>query len=76
LITAVTKWEHYLLGSSFTIKTDQISHKYLLEQKIHTTLQHWGLSKLLGLDYTIEYKKGLKIEWLMLSLELKGKMGN
>jgi hypothetical protein len=57
LITVIIKWKQYLLGSSFTIKTDQISLKYLLEQKIHTTLQHKGLSKLLGLDYTIEYKK-------------------
>jgi RNase H-like domain found in reverse transcriptase/Reverse transcriptase (RNA-dependent DNA polymerase)/Integrase zinc binding domain len=60
LITAVTKWKHYLLGSRFTIKTDQISLKNLLEQKIHTTLQHRGLSKLLGLNYTIEYKKGVE----------------
>jgi hypothetical protein len=34
--------------------------KYLLEQKIHTTLQHRGLSKLLGFDYTNQYKKGIK----------------
>jgi RNase H-like domain found in reverse transcriptase len=58
LITAVIKWKHYVLGSHFIIKTNQISLKNLLEQKIHTTLQHRGLSKLLSLDYTIEYKKG------------------
>jgi RNase H-like domain found in reverse transcriptase/Reverse transcriptase (RNA-dependent DNA polymerase) len=58
LITVVTKWKHYLLGSHFIIKTYQISLKNLLEQKIHTTLQHRGLSKLLDLNYTIEYKKG------------------
>jgi RNase H-like domain found in reverse transcriptase len=57
LIMAVSKWKHYLLDTPFTIKTDQISLKHLLEQKIHTSLQHRGFSKLLGFDYTIEYKK-------------------
>jgi RNase H-like domain found in reverse transcriptase len=57
LIVAVTKWKHYLIGRSFTIRTDQISLKHLLEQKIHTAFQHRGLSKLLGFDYKIECKK-------------------
>jgi RNase H-like domain found in reverse transcriptase len=59
LIIAVSKWKHYLIGSSFIIKTDQINLKHLLEQEIYTTLQHRGLSKLLGFDYTIEYKKDI-----------------
>jgi RNase H-like domain found in reverse transcriptase/Reverse transcriptase (RNA-dependent DNA polymerase)/Integrase zinc binding domain len=59
LITAVTKWKHYLIGNEFVIKTDQISLKHLLEQKANTALQHRGLSKLLGLHYRIEYKKGV-----------------
>lgn len=46
------------MGSKFIIRTDHISLNYLLEQKINTASQHKGLSKLLGLDYTIEYKKG------------------
>lgn len=58
LLTAITKWRHYLMGSRFIIKTYHISLKYLLEQKINTASQHKGLSKLLGLDYTIEYIKG------------------
>ncbi|KAJ1688260.1 hypothetical protein LUZ63_019650 [Rhynchospora breviuscula] len=58
LLTAVSKWRHYISTKSFVIRTDQISLKHLLEQKIHTAMQHKGLSKLLGLDYTIEYKKG------------------
>ncbi|KAJ1702159.1 hypothetical protein LUZ63_001938 [Rhynchospora breviuscula] len=58
VLTAVTKWRHYISPKPFIIKTDQISLKHLLEQKIHTAMQHKGLSKLLGLDYTIEYKKG------------------
>ncbi|KAJ4757727.1 polyprotein [Rhynchospora pubera] len=58
LLTAVKKWRHYLIGQPFVIKTDQISLKHLLEQKVHTALQHKSLCVLLGLDYTIEYKKG------------------
>ncbi|KAJ4788261.1 polyprotein [Rhynchospora pubera] len=60
LLTAVSKWRHYISNRPFVIKTDQISLKHLLEQKIHTAMQHKGLSKLLGLDYTIEYKKGVE----------------
>lgn len=46
------------MGGKFVIRTDHISLKYLLEQKLNTSIQHKGLSKLLGLDYVIEYKKG------------------
>ena len=60
LFTAVTKWKHYLLGGEFIIRTDQISLKYLLEQRVNTPMQHKGLSKLLGLNYKIEYKRGLE----------------
>lgn len=47
------------MGRHFTIKTDHHSLKFLLEQKITTTLQQKGLTKLLGLDYSIQYKKGI-----------------
>jgi RNase H-like domain found in reverse transcriptase/Integrase zinc binding domain len=60
LLTAVTKWRHYLQGNPFTIKTDHISLKHLLEQRLTHTLQHKSLCKLLGLDYKIEYKKGVE----------------
>ncbi|KAJ3687163.1 hypothetical protein LUZ61_016327 [Rhynchospora tenuis] len=58
LLTAVKKWKHYLMGGPFIIRTDQISLKHLLEQRVNTALQNKGLCTLLGLDYTIEYKKG------------------
>ena len=58
LVLAVTKWRHYLVGHHFIIKTDHQSLKYLLEQKLTTPLQHKWLTKLLGLDYEIQYKKG------------------
>jgi RNase H-like domain found in reverse transcriptase/Reverse transcriptase (RNA-dependent DNA polymerase) len=53
LYTTVTKWRHYLMGGEFVIRTDQISLKYLLEQKVHSPMQHRGMSKLLGLNYKI-----------------------
>ncbi|KAJ4801510.1 polyprotein [Rhynchospora pubera] len=58
LLTAVQRWRHYLIGGPFVIKTDQISLKHLLEQKVNHMMQHKGLCKLMGMDYKIEYKKG------------------
>ena len=39
LVTAVTKWRHYLEGNHFIIRTDHQSLKYLLDQRITTSLQ-------------------------------------
>lgn len=55
---AVKKWRPYLLGRTFVIKTDHQSLKFLLEQKIGTPSQQKWISKLLGYDFIIEYKKG------------------
>ncbi|KAJ4807982.1 polyprotein [Rhynchospora pubera] len=60
LLTTVSKWRHCLLGGQFIIKTDQISLKHLLEQRVNHMMQHKGLCKLMGLDYKIEYKKGIE----------------
>jgi RNase H-like domain found in reverse transcriptase len=61
LIATVQKWCHYLQERSFVIKTDHFSLKYLLEQRLTYPIQHKGLCKLLGLDYTIQYKKDVRI---------------
>ncbi len=58
ILLAVTKWKHYLSPQPFIIKIDCESLKHLLEQRITTTLQHKGMLKLMGLEYTIKYKKG------------------
>lgn len=41
------------------VRTDHHNLKYLLDQKIGTPMQHKWLSKLLGYDFLVEYKKGL-----------------
>jgi len=58
VVMAVEKWRPYLLGRHFIIKTDHLSLKYLMEQNITTPFQSKWLSKLLGYDYEISYKKG------------------
>lgn len=58
LVMAVNKWRAYLHGRHFIIKTDHHSLKYLMEQRMLTPIQQKWLSKLLGLDYEIQLKKG------------------
>jgi hypothetical protein len=42
----------------FCIVTDQRSLAHLNDQHLHTTWQHKALSKMLGLQYMIVYRKG------------------
>ena len=58
IMTAVTKWAGYLVGAKFVVRTDHASLKYLREQKITNALQQKWLYKLMGYDFTIEYKQG------------------
>jgi hypothetical protein len=58
LVAAVKKWRSYVLGHPLTNKTDHQSLKFLLEQKIGTPMQQRWVSKLLGYDIVVEYKKG------------------
>jgi hypothetical protein len=60
VIHAVTKWRPYLIGHRFQIQTDHRSLKYLLEQRISSMEQHKWVTKLLGYDYEIVYKKGVE----------------
>lgn len=60
VILVVTKWRHYLESFTFVIKIDHESLKCLLQQRLHTTVQQKGMTKLLGLSYTILYRKGLE----------------
>ncbi|GLT61287.1 hypothetical protein SLA2020_340060 [Shorea laevis] len=58
LVMAVQKWRPYLLGRHFVVRSDHHSLKYLWSQKISTTAQQRWLYKLMGFDFSIEYKKG------------------
>lgn len=58
IVFVVTKWRHYLTGHQFTIRTDQKSLCHLLEQRAVSVEQQKWASKLLGLNYTIEYHPG------------------
>lgn len=46
-----------MLNTHFIIHTDHQSIKYFLEQRLNTILQQRWLSKLLGYDYELRYKK-------------------
>lgn len=58
ILMAVDRWRPYLLLSEFTIRTDHQSLTCLDEQKLTTPWQHKALTKLLGLQYRIEYRQG------------------
>lgn len=58
VVFAVIKWRHYLLGNKVYIKTDHQSLRYLLDQRITTTNEQKWITRLMGLDYEISYKKG------------------
>lgn len=58
LVQAVRHWRPYLWGRQFLVKTDHYSLKYLLDQRLSTIPQHHWVSKLLGFDFTVEYKPG------------------
>ncbi len=58
LVLAVRHWRPYLWGRRFYVKTDHYSLKYLLDQRLATIPQHHWVGKLLGFDFTVEYKSG------------------
>ncbi|KAL2249963.1 UNVERIFIED_CONTAM: Transposon Ty3-G Gag-Pol polyprotein [Sesamum indicum] len=58
LLLAVTKWKHYLQGHHFIIRTDQKSLKHIHDQRVDLVLQQKWVTKLLGLSYEVQYKKG------------------
>ena len=60
IVKAIKKGCPYLIGKRFTVRTDQKSLKYLLEQQITTPAQTCWIPKILGYNYEIEYKKGVE----------------
>ena len=58
LVTAVKHWRPYLRGCTFLIRSNHYSLKYILDQRLSTIPQHRWVTKLLGYDFTVEYKPG------------------
>ena len=57
IIHAVQIWRPYLIGCHFIILTDHHSLKCFIEQWISTFEQQKWVTKLLGYDYEIIYRK-------------------
>ena len=58
MVMAVQKWKHFLIHKPFTIRSDQMSLKYLWEQReIPSQYAKW-LVKLMGFQFTVEYREG------------------
>jgi hypothetical protein len=47
-----------LWARSFTVRTDHVALKYLLDQHLSTIPQHTWVSKLFGYDFKVEFKPG------------------
>lgn len=58
LVLSIQKWQPYLLGHGFIVRTNQQSLKFFLEQRVGTPTQQRWLSKLLEYDFKVEYRKG------------------
>jgi hypothetical protein len=58
LVTAAKHWRPYLWGHAFVIRSYHYSLKYILDQRLSTIPQHQWVSKLLGYDFSVEYKPG------------------
>jgi hypothetical protein len=60
ILHALKKWRPYLIGRHFKVKTDHDSLKYFLEQRLSSEEQQKWVTKILGYDFEIVYKKGKK----------------
>jgi len=58
LIYCLRTWRHYLLGSKFIIKTDNVATSYFQTQKKLTPKQARWQDFLAEFDYVMEYKPG------------------
>ena len=55
---AVEKWRQDLQRQEFIIRTDHKSLAYLNEQNLHSELQHKAMTRLMGLQFRVVYRKG------------------
>ena len=61
ILHALKKWQTYLMGRHFKVKTDHDSIKHFLEQILSSEEQQKWVTKMLGFDFEIVYKKGSKM---------------
>jgi hypothetical protein len=60
ILHALNKWCAYPIGRNVKVKTDHDSLKYFLEQRLSSEEQQKWVTKILGYDFEIVYKKGKK----------------
>jgi hypothetical protein len=58
LILTVDRWRQYLHRGAFVIKADHKSLTYLGDQQLQSDLQKKAMTKLMGLQFQVVYKKG------------------
>ncbi|OMO77547.1 reverse transcriptase [Corchorus capsularis] len=58
VVHCLRTWRHYLLGSKFVVKTDNVATSYFQTQKKHTPKQARWQDFLAKFDFEFEYKPG------------------
>ena len=58
IFAALKKWNSYLTGRHFQIKTDHYTFKFVLDQKATTPTQQAWLVKMMSYDFEVSFKKG------------------
>ena len=59
ILLAMEQWRQYLQLREFTIRTDHKSVVHLTDQRLHTDWQRKALTKMMGLQFKVVYKKGI-----------------
>ena len=58
ILHALKQWHPYLIGRHFKVKTYHRSLKYFFEQRLSSKEKQKWVTKMLGYDFEIIYKKG------------------
>jgi hypothetical protein len=58
ILMAVDKWRNYMSRQPFLIRTDHKSLCHLQDQSLSTEMQRKAMTKLAGLPFKLQYKKG------------------
>jgi hypothetical protein len=59
ILLAVQQWRSYLQLGEFIIRTNHKSLTHMTDQRLHTKWQQKALTKMMGLQYKVVYKKGI-----------------